>query len=108
MEKFPDNFNLSECKSQMTKHQNDLLKESRKQVHDKIIDGVNKCSKRVNITFPKNLWYKHRKTLAEELLKRFGEIIIITLQGNAKVTRMTDNIDDVQNIEEMAIEFCEH
>jgi hypothetical protein len=108
MDKFPENFNLSECRTQMSQHQSELLKEARKQIYDKIKDGINKCCKKVDIIFPKNLWYKHRKTLADELLKRFGEITIITLQGNAKVTRMTDNIDDVQNIEEIIIEFCEH
>jgi len=107
MDKFPDDMNLMRCKEIIEAKQLDLLRKTRENFYKKVKEGVDKCSHIIKLVFPENLWHTHRKVILVELLERFGEVTIVTKQNNNIVTRITDNSDDVVQIDEITLEFFE-
>lgn len=109
MDKFPDDLTINKCREIIEKKQLDLLKDTRSAFYKKITENIDKCSQTIDLVFPKNLWNKYKKQILNELLKRFGEIKIVTIDGNITVTRMTESCDDVtKNLDRIVLEFYEN
>lgn len=110
MDKFPDDCNRQICHDTMTKNQNTLVKDTRKQFYDTYIKAVADCNPEMVLEFPEKLWYEHRVTITKELLERFGKIKIagLTKNGNKEcdVIKPITNPEDLpSNIRKIIIEF---
>ena len=108
MEKYPETFNRQLCLEIMTKQQTEIIKETRKMFHDTIMDLTNKCDLVMELIFPDKLWFEHKYTLIEEILKRFGKIKIKIIGKPNDATLTIASMDQVpkdSNIKKIIIEF---
>ena len=72
------------------------------------MDAVKNCTSSTELQFPDNLWPEHRITVTKELLSRFGELHIVTVQERsiAKVKKtITDENDIPTNVSVVKIQF---
>jgi hypothetical protein len=106
MLKFPDDFNRPSLNKKMEKNQELLICTTREAFYSSIIVATDGCKREVVLEFPLELWYEHRKTLACELLAKFGELQITTVEGNTSIKRLTTNPNEIpKEIRKIEIEF---
>lgn len=106
MDEFPPDFNRAKCTEVMKLRQAELIKEVRQNFYNVCNLGIDQCDKQIELVFPDNLWYESRLTITSELLKRFGEVKVMNPQGDYKVERMTNDLEQVpKNTKKIMIEF---
>ncbi len=106
MYSFPDEFNRKNCSTIIETKEAELAKSCRQQFYKNIVHAVNDCEKDVTLTFPEKLWGIYKKQITEELLERFGEVQICTVQNKWTVTRCTTDKEDIpQNLRQIKITF---
>jgi hypothetical protein len=106
MEEFPDNFHRKNCSTIIETKEEEMSKICRQDFHKKIMSAVNGCEKDVTLTFPDKLWGQYRKKITEEILERFGEVQICTIQNKWAVTQCTTNKEDIPtNLKHIKINF---
>lgn len=106
-ELFPATLDRKWCVEEMTKNQIGIMKETRKSFTALINECVTKCEPTVTLTFPKRLWFANRGKIALELINRFGEVKMVSLQGTAVSTKIGSNKEDIpNNIEAVIITFA--
>ena len=106
MDYFPDNFNLKTCMDVIGKKQAKLIKEERQNLYDTTIAAVESCEKHVELVFSKKVWPENRNVLTLELLEKFGELKVTTMQGGFDITGVAADAEDIpKNIKSVIIEF---
>lgn len=95
MDSFPDDFNRKICSTIIETKEAELAKSSRHYFYKEIMKAVQDCEKDVTLTFPEKLWGVYKKQITEELLERFGEVQMCTIQGDWAVTRCTTDKEDI-------------
>jgi hypothetical protein len=97
MDQFPKDFNLATCMNIISQNQTILIKDVREVFYKKVMESVKNCAKSVELDFPNNLWVEYRVIITKELLSKFGEINVVTLQ-DANKARVKKTISDEANI----------
>ena len=106
MDSFPETFGLKQCMEIIETQQDVLVKEIRQNFYDKVMEAAKKCKKDVELTFPENLWDEHRLKITRELVQKFGEIRVISIQDKAKSKRPISDPNDVpKNVDAITIQF---
>lgn len=108
MDKYPENFNRQTCTDVMAKQQSTLIAETRKSFFEKITDLSIKCIPEMDLEFPDNLWFEHKRTLIGELLLLFGKLKIKIIDHVADVKLSITSIEDVPTntkIKKIILEF---
>jgi len=106
LDKYPDTFNRALLNRIMEEKQTELIKVIRKQFYDTTTQAVVDCDQIVTLEFPDKLWQKHRLTLANEILERFGEARMITQNGTVTTSRLTNDKSEIPSgIKKIVIEF---
>ena len=107
MDQFPNGFNIVTCLEQLRINQLELLKTTRKDIYNTVIEAVEKCSSQVDIYFPINLSYPNRYLIARELLIRFQNITVKTSPSAGNLVKKVIHTDaDVpQQIEGIILTF---
>lgn len=106
MDCFPENFDRKTCSTLIKEKEAELAKLCRNSFYTDIMKAVYDCEKDVTLTFPEKLWGVYKKQITEELLDRFGEVKICTVQDKWDVTRCTTEKEDIpQNLKHIKITF---
>jgi hypothetical protein len=106
MDCFPEDFDRKTCSTIIKDKEAELAKSCRDSFYKNIMKAVNDCEKDVTLTFPEKLWGVYKKQITEELLERFGEVQICTVQGKWDVTRCTTEKEDIPpNLKHIKITF---
>ena len=104
---FPTTLDRKWCVDEMTKNQIFIMRETRKNFATLINECVMKCEPSVTLVFPKRLWCANRVKIALELISRFGEVKMASLQGLAVMTKIGSNKEEIpNNIESVIINFA--
>jgi len=93
MDKFPEDFNRPNINKTIELGEEELVKYVRKRFHDEINQAAKNLEETVELIFPDKLWFKHRKTITEELLSILGELQIGSINDKDKtvVLKATDD-----------------
>ncbi len=106
MNSFPDDFNRKTCSAIIEVKETELAESCRQQFYKEIMSAVHSCEKDITLTFPEKLWGVYKKQIAEELLERFGEVQMCTVQNKWEVTRCTTDKGDIPlNLKHIKITF---
>lgn len=108
MEKFPEDFNRSNCIEKMRVHQAKLIIETRKSFYESIINDSNTSESTMVLQFPDKMWFEYKHILIDELLKSFGKLKLKIIEKPTDSTLLITNIDAVpvnNNIKLVTIEF---
>lgn len=106
MEAFPEDFNRNILWEKLIKNQENLKKQTRLDFYEKTLSEIEKSEKTILLEFPKKLWQENRTPITNEILEKFGEIAIITVNGKYSLTRITNDKNDItNNIESIKLEF---
>lgn len=106
MDKFPEDFNRVKINEVITLKQSELLRNSRKQIYETLIDEVNKYEQQITIKLHKLLWYEHKVKIIREILDKFGKIKIKSDNSQCSVSKTIESDDDIPpNVCEITIDF---
>ena len=94
MDKFPDNLTRQFCHDIIVRNQEELIKVTRKQFYEIIMNSVKNCDPEIILEFQDKLWHEHRITILKELWEKFGKVKIKTINSACDVTKTIINIDD--------------
>lgn len=106
MEFFPDELTLEKCKLEINNNQYKLLKETRENFYNSIMDSVKICKKNVILEFDSRLFNDRRKIIITELVERFPELKIYAKHKemiSEWIIHNSDNLPD--NIFKIEISF---
>jgi hypothetical protein len=94
MYKFPDNFDKKRIIIVLKENQEKLLEDTRQRFYDEVYEVINKCNDTLKFDIGNILRYDLKLKLVEEILDRFGEIIIINSSDNSCITKSINHISD--------------
>jgi hypothetical protein len=106
MDKFPDDFNRKTLLEKLVANQDKLIKQTRKEFHDLVLEQIEGSEKVIILEFPKKLWHENRFIVTNEILEKFGEIAVMTINGKYCLTRITNDKNDIpSSIVSIKLEF---
>jgi len=106
MDKFPDDFNRKVCYDIIEFNQSNLLKKTRQDIYDIIMNDVQLCERQTIVTFPERLWEIHRIQIVRELLERFNKVKLTTINSQHTVVKIISDIENVpDHIKQVTIDL---
>ena len=95
MDKFPDELSKINCLKIIEEKQKLMLKNIRAEFTEKIYKALENCDKDIILEFNDKMFSEHKITITEELLDKFGELYLVTVNDHNTIIKYTTNKKEI-------------